>query len=146
MTDDIKLPEPAAWLVCSVNKDGSLYLVQAVAWKEAAHEHINDAINEYDIKGAANWVVRAAYTADQVHAAIAAVEADMAQRKPLTDEQVYGVVSSIGPDVMELAKQWADNEIHSYSLTHQAEVLAAAIVRRTEAAHGITEPKGGSDA
>lgn len=76
----------------------------------------------------------------------AAVEADRAQRKPLTDEQVYGVVSSIGPDVMELAKQWADNEIHSYSLAHQAEVLAAEIVRRTEAAHGIPAPKGGSDA
>lgn len=82
------------------------------------------------------------YTADQVRAA---VEADRAQRKPLTDEQVYGVVSSIGPDVMELAKQWADNEIHSYSLAHQAEVLAAEIVRRTEAAHGIPAPKGGSE-
>lgn len=80
MPDDIKLPKPAAWLVCGVNEDGSLYLVQAVAWKEAAHEHTNDAINEYDIKGAANWVVRAAYTADQVHAAIAAVEANRAQQ------------------------------------------------------------------
>jgi hypothetical protein len=54
-------PEPAAWLVCSVNSDGSLSLEHAAAWKDAAHEHINDAINEHDIKEATSWVVRPVY-------------------------------------------------------------------------------------
>lgn len=54
--------EPVAWLVCSVNKDGSLSLEHAAAWQEAAHEHISDAITEHGIKDAAAWVVRAAYT------------------------------------------------------------------------------------
>lgn len=53
---------PVAWLVCSVNKDGSLSLEHAAAWQEAAHEHINDAITEHGIADAASWVVRPAYT------------------------------------------------------------------------------------
>ena len=54
--------EPVAWLVCSVNKDKSLSLEHAAPWKEAAHEHINDAINEYGVEDAASWVVREVYT------------------------------------------------------------------------------------
>lgn len=53
--------EPVAWLVCSINKDGSPSLEHAAAWKEAAHEHINDAITEHEIEDAASWVVRPAY-------------------------------------------------------------------------------------
>jgi len=53
-----------AWLVCSVNKDGSLSLEYAAPWQEAAHEHINDAVAE-DIEGAAQWVVRPAFLAPQ---------------------------------------------------------------------------------
>ena len=67
-----ELPEPAAWLVCSVNGDGSLMVEHSTAWEQAAHDHINDAINEYDIEDAATWVVRPAYTADQLRTAIAA--------------------------------------------------------------------------
>lgn len=58
--------EPVAWLVCSVNSDGSLSLEHAAAWKEAAHEHINDAITEHGIEDAASWVVRPAYDAAPV--------------------------------------------------------------------------------
>ncbi len=58
--------EPVAWLVCSVNSDGSLSLEHAAAWKEAAHEHINDAIAEHGIEEAASWVVRPAYVAAPV--------------------------------------------------------------------------------
>ncbi len=54
--------EPVAWHVCSVNSDGSLSLEFAAPWEELAHEHINDAINEHDIDGAASWVVRPVYT------------------------------------------------------------------------------------
>lgn len=54
--------EPVAWLVCSVNKDKSLSLEHAAPWKEAAHEHINDAINEYGLEEAASWIVREVYT------------------------------------------------------------------------------------
>lgn len=57
--------EVVAWLVCSVNKDGSLSLEHAAAWEEAAHEHINDAITEHGIEEAAAWVVRPAYTIHQ---------------------------------------------------------------------------------
>lgn len=55
--------KPVAWLVCSKNADGSLSLEHAAAWEEAAHEHINDAITEDEIEGAAEWVVRDAYAA-----------------------------------------------------------------------------------
>lgn len=58
--------EPVAWLVCSVNSDGSLNLEHATAWEEAAHEHINDAITEHGIEEAASWVVRPAYVAAPV--------------------------------------------------------------------------------
>jgi hypothetical protein len=68
--------EPVAWLVCSVNKDGSLSLEHAAAWREAAHEHINDAITEYGIEDAATWVVRPAYTHPQQAS------------EPMTDEQI----------------------------------------------------------
>ena len=71
MTND-NMPEPVAWLVCSVNSDGSLSLEHAAAWEEAAHEHINDAINEHDIADASMWVVRPVVTADQLRAALAA--------------------------------------------------------------------------
>lgn len=57
--------EPVAWHVCSVNSDGSLSLEFAASWEESAHEHINDAINEYDIDGATSWVVRPVYAAPQ---------------------------------------------------------------------------------
>lgn len=67
-----ELPEPTAWLVCSVNGDGSLMVEHSTAWEQAANDHINDAINEHDIEDAATWVVRPAYTADQLRTAIAA--------------------------------------------------------------------------
>lgn len=51
--------EPSAWLV--LDKDGTL--IHAAAWREAAHEHINDAINEHGVSEAARWVVRPAFTA-----------------------------------------------------------------------------------
>ena len=57
--------EPVAWVVCSINKDGSPSLEYAAAWKEAAHEHINDAITEHEIEDAASWVVRPVYAAPQ---------------------------------------------------------------------------------
>ena len=57
--------EPFAWAVCSVNKDGSLSLEHCASWQEAAHEHINDAITEHQIEGAAAWVVRPLYIAAQ---------------------------------------------------------------------------------
>ena len=74
MTND-NMPEPVAWHVCSVNSDGSLSLEHAAAWKEAAHEHINDAINEHDIEEAATWVVRPVYPTDLIERQAAAIEA-----------------------------------------------------------------------
>jgi len=54
------LVEPVAWLVCSVNKDKTLSPEFAAAWRDAAHDHIKDAV-EYEIEGAAEWVVRPVY-------------------------------------------------------------------------------------
>ena len=71
-----KQDEPVAWLI--VDKDGTL--MHAVGWREAAHEHINDAINEHDLAEAAEWKVVPAYAAPQ-------------QRKPLSDEQIYAAIS-----------------------------------------------------
>jgi hypothetical protein len=65
--------EPLAWLVL----DEAGALVHAAAWRESAHEHINDAINEHGITEAARWVVRPAFVA--AHAAPAPV--------PLTEKQ-----------------------------------------------------------
>ena len=71
-----KPAEPLAWLVCSVNKDGSLSLEHAAPWRESAHEHINDAINNFGIREAARWVVRPAYAAP------------VAVASPLSDEML----------------------------------------------------------
>ena len=68
-----QLAEPSAWLV--LDKDGSL--VHAAAYRESAHEHINDAINEYGIREAARWVVRPAY----IHAATKAETKILTERE-----------------------------------------------------------------
>jgi hypothetical protein len=59
MSDDLK---PVAWLV--LDDDGQPEF--ATGWKESAHEHINDAINEHDIEGAEKWVVRPVIAADAI--------------------------------------------------------------------------------
>ena len=58
----IKEAEPVAWLVLSVNPDGSTSVEYAAEWAEAAHEHINDAITEYGNTEAGSWIVRPVYT------------------------------------------------------------------------------------
>jgi hypothetical protein len=63
--------EPVAWLVM----DESGYVQHAASWRDAAHEHINDAINEHDLVCARTWRVVPAY-------------ASPPQRKPLTDEEI----------------------------------------------------------
>lgn len=50
--------EPVAWLV--LDRNG--YVMHAASWEQAAHDHINDAINEHDLKEAADWIVRPCYT------------------------------------------------------------------------------------
>lgn len=53
--------EAVAWHV--VDADGQL--MHAAGWKEAAHEHINDALNEYGIAEAAKWRVIPVFTHPQ---------------------------------------------------------------------------------
>lgn len=50
-------PEPVAWLV--LDEDG--LPMYAAAWREAANEHINDAINEHDLVEAHKWRVVPVY-------------------------------------------------------------------------------------
>lgn len=69
-------PEPVAWHV--VGPDGTLH--HAAGWKEAAHEHINDAINEHDLLEAADWRVVPVYLATPtIEAAVAAERERCAQ-------------------------------------------------------------------
>jgi hypothetical protein len=51
--------KPVAWLVM----DESGYVQHAASWRDAAHEHINDAINEHDLVCARTWRVVPVYTA-----------------------------------------------------------------------------------
>lgn len=126
--------EPVAWHVCSVNSDGSLSLEFAASWEESAHEHINDAINEYDIDGATSWVVRPVYAAPQqpMHCPKDGGECgaggycrpEPQQRKPLSDEQVRQIV-------VDASTSWAFKRDGSTSMR---------IARAIERAHGIGEP------
>jgi hypothetical protein len=56
---------------------------------------------------------------------------------PLTDEQLYSEKQTAIPQLFDLARQWADNQIHSYQFSHEAEKIVDAVARRVEAAHGI---------
>ena len=114
--------EPVAWHVCSVNSDGSLSLEFAAPWEELAHEHVNDAINEHDIDGAASWVVRPVYASPQPQQTEPSQNTHPPQqRKPLTDEQVWNLVGAKLDDSMVKLK----------------DVLP--IARAIERAHGIGE-------
>ena len=105
--------EPVAWLVLSVGRDGSYSVEHAAAWKEAAHEHINDAITEFDIDGAGKWIVRPAYT-------------HPAPRQPLSDKQIAEAWVSIS-DPITLG---AALQVHSGKAVRE-------FARAIERAHGI---------
>lgn len=60
-TSEQQAGEAVAWHV--VDADGQL--MHAAGWKEAAHEHINDALNEYGIAEAAKWRVIPVFTRPQ---------------------------------------------------------------------------------
>lgn len=69
----------------------------------------------------------------------AAVEADRAQRKPLTDEQIVACLvesSCVGTVKMSY-------DVGPYEIT-KLSVNAEQLTRAIEAAHGIPAPKGGS--
>lgn len=55
----LKAQEPVAWHVVDERGD----LMHAASWKEAAHEHISDAISEHDLIEAARWRVVPVYAA-----------------------------------------------------------------------------------
>ena len=102
-----KQDEPVAWLI--VDKDGTL--MHAVGWREAAHEHINDAINEHDLAEAAEWKVVPAYAAPQ-------------QRKPLSEFQRMRIIGDEFP--LALVEPIVIQKIDSVCIA-------------VEAAHGIKE-------
>ena len=115
--------EPVAWHVCSVNSDGSLSLEFAAPWEELAHEHVNDAINEHDIDGAASWVVRPVYASPQPQQTEPSQNTHPPQqRQPLTD--------------YEIDRFWMNRpNLHDGELLPQLRDFARAIER----AHGIVE-------
>ena len=67
--------EPVAW--CVFDEDNQPAYV--AGWREACHEHINDALQEHDIAEAAKWVVRPLY----------AVPQPQPQRELLTNGEIY---------------------------------------------------------
>ena len=73
---EVPVSEPVAWLVM----DESGYVQHAASWRDAAHEHINDAINEHDLVCARTWRVVPVYAAPQ-------------QRKPLSADQIRDAVN-----------------------------------------------------
>lgn len=54
--DELKHENKGLWVV--LDEDG--WPIYCAGWPEACHEHINEAINDYDIDGAAKWKVRRA--------------------------------------------------------------------------------------
>lgn len=43
------------------------------------------------------------------------------ERVPMTGDQWTDVLGSAGPDLLDLAKQWADNKVHVYQVVNEAE-------------------------
>lgn len=91
---------------------------------------------------AACLMFKACHNSETVRANLNAVRAQpapAASQVPLTDEQLYNEKQTAIPQLFDLARQWADNQIHSYQFSHEAEKIVDAVARRVEAAHGIKE-------
>ena len=54
--DEVKHENKGIWIV--LDEDG--FPIYCAGWPEACHEHINEAINDFAIVGAARWRVRRA--------------------------------------------------------------------------------------
>lgn len=61
------------------------------------------------------------------------------ERAPMTGDQWTDVLGSAGPDMLDLAKQWADNKVHVYQVVNQAEKIVKAAVLRGIAAQAKKE-------
>jgi hypothetical protein len=115
---ELQQVDPFVWLVCSVNADGSLSLEHAAAWERAAHDHINEAIAEHDIDGAAQWVVRPAYLQPPVtqfdFLAHLQHQAEWSARTFGPGERTEGVVDHISKELVEVLQsggaleEWVD--------------------------------------
>lgn len=152
MPDDIKLPEPVAWR----------YVPSAV-WRGYAYTDLQAMAADAEALGCNPEPL---YTADQVRAAARALEVEnhalrqqvaalsreaytwskaleaaLAQREPLTDEQIVACLiesSCVGTVKMSY-------DVGPYEVTKQS-LNATRLTRAIERAHGIPAPKGGSDA
>jgi len=71
----------------------------------------------------------------------APAQAQQAEAKPLTNEQRHEIRGTGGADVLELAKLWADNKVHTYQVVNEAEKIIDAAVDRALA--GIGASTGG---
>jgi len=50
------------------------------------------------------------------------------QRKPLSSEDHYELMRGAGPELLELAKSWADNKIHVYQYVNEAEKIIKKVI------------------
>lgn len=141
MPDDIKLPEPVAF-----SKDGNLF------WHGNPVVHRGEDCELYtadQVRAAARALEVENHALRQQVAALSreaytwskALEAALAQREPLTDEQIVACLiesSCVGTVKMSY-------DVGPYEVTKQS-LNATRLTRAIERAHGIPAPKGGSDA
>ena len=57
-------------------------------------------------------------------------QAAQAKAEPLTEEQRHEIRGTAGSDLLELAKLWADNKVHTYQFANAAEKIIDAAVDR----------------
>jgi hypothetical protein len=74
-----------------------------------------------------------------VQSYIAELEQQLAARVRLTDDQMHEVRQTSCAQLLDLARQWADNKIHVSQFTNEAEKIITSVARRVEADHGITK-------
>ena len=54
-----------------------------------------------------------------------------ATRQPLAGEALHEAIGSASVDLLDLAKQWADNKIHVYQFTNEADKIVGAAINRS---------------
>lgn len=59
------------------------------------------------------------------------------EQQPLDAEQRYECYGGAANEMVEMAKEWADNKLHVYQVAHRVERMLDRVIQAAEAAHGI---------
>ena len=91
-------------------------------------QHLRQIADRTGLDGIAEALREAADEIDALQArAILALRPELV---PMTDEQWTDVLGSSGPDLLDLAKKWADNKVNVYQVVNEAEKIVKAAVLR----------------